>query len=265
MLITKEHRSLEAEDPDVQDQLEKLARETKNRDTAPEVLGLHLIPGEPRPSVGVWWFVGQVWLPLETKPQVLRVQSKIDNVAAVQMYAECMTHPVVRAHLDDCVHFYWKEPEIRVEDRHHPITLLVIMRYLWLLHELCLKHLRLMITPVEANLSGRIKGKPLVQPTLRINHARGRLDRTYCRFQVQSIDTLPNQILVAALHQSIKYLYQSALQDQRLSHLATFSANALSGVSLRRILPTDFHGLQYGGFFGRTVNPIAGPASSCAS
>src|SRR5205823_13937566 len=83
----------------------------------------------------------------------------------------------------------WAEPPIPVEDRDHPITLLVVMRYLCLLHELCQKHLRLMITPVEANLTARIKGKPLVQPTLRMNHARGRLDRTYCRFQVQSIDT----------------------------------------------------------------------------
>ena len=59
---------------------------------------------------------------------------------------------------------------------------------------------------------------------------------------------MPNQILFAALHQAIRYLYLSPLQDQALSHLATFSANALSGVTLRRILPTDFQGLHYGGF-----------------
>jgi 5-methylcytosine-specific restriction endonuclease McrBC regulatory subunit McrC len=33
-----------------------------------------------------------------------------------------------------------------------------------------------------------------------------------------------------------------------LLQLATFSATALSGVTLRRILPTDFQGLHYGGF-----------------
>jgi 5-methylcytosine-specific restriction endonuclease McrBC regulatory subunit McrC len=164
------------------------------------------------------------------------------------MYAECMTHPLVRAHLGDCMYFYWDEPPIPVEKRDHPITPLVVMRYLCLLHELCQKHLRLMITPVEANLTARIRGKPLVRPTLRTNHARGRLDRTYCRFQVQSIDTVPNQILFAALYQAIRYIYLSPVRDQALSHLATFSANALSGVTLRRILPTDFQGLHYGGF-----------------
>src|SRR5437588_3903462 len=238
-------------DPEIQDQLEALARKTKTPQTEDRVLGLHLrlIPGERRPAVSVWWFVGQVWISLGDKPpQVLRVQPKIDNLAPVQMYAECVTHPAVRSHLDDCVSFYWEEPPIRVEDRKHPITPLVVMRFLCLLHELCQKHLRLMITPVEANLTGRIKGKPLIHPTLRTNHARGRLDRTYCRFQVQSIDTVPNQILVAALHQAIKYLYRNGLMNADLSHLATLSANALTGVALRRILPTDFHGLHYGGF-----------------
>jgi 5-methylcytosine-specific restriction enzyme subunit McrC len=245
MLVAEEHDRLDSGDPDIQERLVALAKKTEDRNTANTVLGLHLKPGEADPRV--WWFVGQVWLPLGKKREVLRVMPKV-KTRPVQMYAECMTHPIVRSHLDDCMHVYWEEPPIRVEDRDHPITLLIVMRYLCLLHELCLKHLRLLITPVEANLAGRIRGRPLVQPTLRMNHARGRLDRTYCRFQVQSIDTLPNQILVAALHQAIKYLYQSALQDQRLSHLATFSATALSGVTLRRILPTDFHGLHYGGF-----------------
>jgi 5-methylcytosine-specific restriction enzyme subunit McrC len=244
--VVKEHDRLESGDPEVQEQLIALARKTKNRDTEHETLGLHLISGEePYPSV--WWFVGQVCLTLGNKRKMLRVDPKV-NVAPVQMYAECLTHPIVRAHLDDCMYFYWNEPAIRVEDRNHPITPLIVMRYLCLLHELCQRHLRAMITPVEANLIGRIKGKPLVQPTLRMDHARGRLDRTYCRFQVQSMDTIPNQILTAALHQAIKYLHQSGLGDPALFHLSAFSANALSGVTVRRILPTDFQGLQYGGF-----------------
>jgi hypothetical protein len=245
--IAREHNSLETGDPEIQKELQDLARKTEDRNKAHKVLGLHLSWGESRLRVNTWWFVGQVWVLLGNKSHVLRVTPKV-RAAPVQMYVECVSHPVVRSHLDDCIQFYWDEEPIPVEDRDHRITPLVVMRYLCLLHELCQKHLRLMITPVEANLSGRIRGKPLVHPTLRMDHARGRLDRTFCRFQVQSIDTVPNQILAAALHQAIKYLYQSSLQDQRLSHLATFSANALSGVSLRRILPTDFQGLQYGGF-----------------
>ncbi len=248
MLVTKEHSSLKTNDPETQEQLEALARKTADKNNAHRVLGLHLIPGERRPGVNVWWFVGQVWLQLGKKPQALRVLPKLHNLAAVQMYAECMPDPVVRARLDDCIYFYWDQPAIPVGDRDHPITLLVVMRYLCLLHELCQKHLRPMITPVEANLTARIKGRPLIQPTLRMNQARGRLDRTYCRFQMQSIDTVPNQILTAALHQAIKYLHLSPVMNRALSHLTTFSTNALSGVRLRRILPTDFQGLHYGGF-----------------
>src|SRR5437868_5753800 len=166
--VVKEHDRLNGGDPEIQEQLLALAKRTKDRNTANTVLGLHLKPGEPDPSV--WWFVGQVWLPLGKGRQVLRVIPKVSS-APVQMYAECMTDPIVRAHLDDCMYFYWNDDPIRVDDRDCRITLLVVMRYLCLLHELCLKHLRLLITPVEANLAGRIRGRPLVQPTLRMNHA----------------------------------------------------------------------------------------------
>jgi hypothetical protein len=208
-------------------------------------------PGMAAP--GAWWFVGQVWLPLGEEPRALRVLPKLPDLIPVQMYAECMTDTVVRSHLDQCIYFYWAEPPIPVEKRDHPITLLVVMRYLRLLHELCQKHLRLMINPVEANLTGRIRGRPLVH--MRMNHARGRLDRTYCRFQVQSIDTVPNQILAAAFHQAVRHLQINPALYRALSHIVTFSANALSGVTLRRILPTDFQGLHYGGF----LQPYRGP------
>jgi 5-methylcytosine-specific restriction endonuclease McrBC regulatory subunit McrC len=104
-----------------------------------------------------------------------------------------------------------------------------------------------MITPSEAKFVGKIRGKPILQATIRANLAKARLDRTYCRFQVQSIDTVPNQILVAALHQATKYLRRSNIRDGRLLALTGFSISALSGVTLRRISPTDFRGPHYGG------------------
>ena len=155
--VVKEHERVRSENPETQEHLIALAKRTTDQAKADRVLGLHLKPGESDPSA--WWFVGQVWVKLGDDPYVLRVEPKIHNLASVLMYAECMTHPLVRAHLDDCMYFYWDEPPIPVEKRDHPITPLVVMRYLCLLHELCQKHLRLMITPVEANLTARIRGK----------------------------------------------------------------------------------------------------------
>jgi 5-methylcytosine-specific restriction endonuclease McrBC regulatory subunit McrC len=100
---------------------------------------------------------------------------------------------------------------------------------------------------MDENLAGKIKGRPLVQRTLRLNHARGKLDHTHCHFPVQSLDTPANQILAAALRQSTKYLRQTDILDSRLHSVASFSANALNGVTLRRIFPADFQGLHYGG------------------
>ena len=210
----------------------------------PCLLGLHLEP--PNACPRAYWFVGQVWLKLGNDRVVFRVNPKV-NISAFQMYVECVCNPFVRTHLDDCIKIFWPEMPIPVDDRKHPITLLVVMRYLGLLYDLCQKHLRVMITPSEANFVGKIRGRPVLQATIRANLAKARLDRTYCRFPAQSIDTVPNQILAAALHQATKYLRQTSLRDDRLFALTNFSISALSDVTLRRILPTDFRGLHYGG------------------
>lgn len=228
--------------------LNEKAASTAQPEDSPKTLGLHLKNDEDKtPSPHAWSYVGQVWLDLENERLVLRVNPKTD-AAAFQMYVACVGHPSVRGHLDQCISIFWNEPPIPVDGASTMITPLVIMRFLVLLYDLCQRHLRATITTDEANLTGRIRGKPLIQPTLRMNHGKGRLDRTYCRFQVQSIDNVANQILAAALHQAAKYINRDHRSDRDLLHLAAFSASALSGVTLRRILPTDFHGPSYSGF-----------------
>lgn len=231
--------------------LRAIAAGNNDPSSDPEKLGLHLENARPR----AWWFVGQVWLKLGNKNVVFRAIPKV-NTSVFEMYLECARHPLVRSHLNECISIFWNKPPIPIENTDQLITPLVVIRYLNILYDLCQKHLRMMIAPLEANLVGKIRGRPLVRQTLRANHAKGRVDRTYCRFHMQSIDTLPNQILAAALHRSIKYLHKMSISDQKLFDLTAFSTSALTGVTLRRILPIDFQGLHYGGFLRpyRTVH-----------
>jgi 5-methylcytosine-specific restriction endonuclease McrBC regulatory subunit McrC len=84
---------------------------------------------------------------------------------------------------------------------------------------------------------------------LRQNVTRGRLDRIVCRFQIPSRDTLPNQILRAALEQSLKWLRRYQINKEASPwHWASFALTALSGVSLKRIMPQDFKAFYYRGF-----------------
>src|SRR5215471_9688786 len=97
----------------------------------PETLGLHLEDTQPH----AWWFVGQVWLELDNKRIVLRVNPRVDT-AAFQMYAECVRHPLVRVHLDPCISVFWDKKPIPTHDLNDLITPLVVMRYLTLLYDL---------------------------------------------------------------------------------------------------------------------------------
>ncbi len=81
------------------------------------------------------------------------------------------------------------------------------------------------------------------------NAVKGRLDRVYCQFQIHSLDTPENQILRAALEQSLRFLRMHTSGDslKTLWGWATEPRNALSGVTLRRIHPAEFHGIRYAG------------------
>jgi hypothetical protein len=217
-------------------------------------LNLYLNPdgkGEHRMQPHAHCMVGQVWLKEDDRTAtdiVLRVESKVAKASAIGMYAACLSDPVVRAHLEKAVTLFWDDDPIPGGDPEAQITPLIVARYLSLLYDLCQKHLRSAIHPIEENLVGRIRGRPFVQQTIRRNLARGRPDRVYCRYQVQSLDTVPNRILLAALRQGMKYLDQRGLRLDGLSRLAAFCLDALNSVSLRRIASADFQGLHYAGF-----------------
>jgi hypothetical protein len=116
--------------------LMKVAAGVVDPASSPNVLGLHLERSDARPRA--LWFVGQVWLSLENEPVILRVTPKV-NAAAYQMYLACVRDPLVRTHLHKCISIFWEQPPIPVEDQNHPITLLLVMRYLSLLYDLCQK------------------------------------------------------------------------------------------------------------------------------
>ena len=238
--------------------LEKRAAASTNPDKEWDTLGIHLEQGK----LTAYWFVGQVWLPeLEQEPEVvLRILPKI-RTSAFQMYLTCLGDPAVSSRLmgnvtadedaDPTIRIFWADRPIPLEDEafRAEVTLLLIARYLRTLFDLCQRHLRVASRKVEANLVGKIRGRPLVMAQLRQNVTRGRLDRVFCQFQTLSLDIPANQILKAALEQSLKYLRCHSIVEKTLWYWASFSQAALSGVCLKRIMPVDFKGFRYAGFF----------------
>lgn len=241
-----------ADSDDIRTCLERAAKESKEEQW--ETLGLHL-DGDGKAKAH--WFVGQVWLDREKKV-VLRVLPKIET-SVFSMYLRCLTDAHVSGNLDETLRFWEDQPHIPLSDEAFPqreILPLLIARFLFLLSCLCQRHLGLDFETIQANLQGKVVGRPIIVTQVRQNLAQGRLDRVVCRFQRPSIDNLLNQVLRAALEQSLKSLRQFRCDKEILWRWASICSAALSQVSLRRIKPMDFEGIRLGGFLKPYREPL---------
>jgi hypothetical protein len=164
---------------------------TDGLEKCPHTLGAHFIGN----TLQAYWFVGQVRL---TDRIILKVKPKIDGLDFGRMYLRCLADPIVNAHLNDCFWFFWDQPDIP-QLKGQTLTLLIISAYLKKFGELCRRHLRRHFIRVEENLTRKVRGKPLIQQQIRTNMVRHRMDRVYCQYQINSLDSRENQILKAAL------------------------------------------------------------------
>lgn len=143
------------------------------------------------------------------------------------------------------------------EDKSFPLFLL-IARYLNELSRLCKRHIKLGFPRTEQNLTGRCKGSVRIKQNIIHNTAKGRMDRLYCQFQTHSIDTPANQILKAALEQSLRFLrrHSQAASWNSLWNWAGESSASLREVTLRRIHPSEFQQIQCKGLMKVYKQPI---------
>jgi len=194
-------------------------------------------------------FVGQVQIDSgDGKKHELRVHSKIDNVNFLGMFQKCLFDPVVSAQLDRCFYFWPEKAPLKTPMAENQVRELIITLYLKELFQLCKRHLRKEFFQVENNLVGRVKGKILVHQNIRSNSARGRLDRVACLYQSHDFDCPENQILRAALQQSIRTLRRSEFSSDgtKVNEWARFCDAALAGVKIKRIHPSIFCRLRLG-------------------
>lgn len=198
-------------------------------------------------------FVGAVWLDEGKESIPLIVGSKLSDdlfsVDPVAMYIEAGNVIQSSSEVFGC------EPNQNIiEGKELPrLTLLQVAVFLKELMEFVRRHLRHGFIRVRNNLVGKVKGKIVVSENLRCNTVKGRDDRIFCQYHVIDIDTIPNQILRAALTLCIKYLGSIKVDKsiEQLQEWARICNNALASVTDRRISSADFQAVNYAGLMGR--------------
>lgn len=217
-------------------------------------------PKDKRLESSVGSLLGIIWL--NPGRCCLRLESSLSQKSIPPewlMFERCLAVPETREKVWGVLKLFVDDPPLEVEKgKKENIPLIAL--YLRELKRLCQRHLRWGFREREENLHAKAKGRPLPLPNLRLNVARGRPDRLYCRFPERQPDIPENRVLRAALELCLRYLFLQAGKKgasfRGLMEMALFCRQALAGVPVSKVAPIEVDRLRPSGIFKFYRQPL---------
>ena len=219
----------------------------------PKYLGIHqeseFTDGVLKATFKSHYYTGYRWLDKEKKT-FIRVSPKSYNAYQadyLKMFLECLNDPTVSKQLNETYEIFFDEEWIEIEESKDEVTPLIILHFLKTVKKLTQKGLKKGYIKVTENLTSKIKGKILVNQTIRQNNFKNRLDRTVCNHQIFTIDCLENQIIKTALMQCGRQL--KGIDSEDISKLLRQNINAFKLVESREVFNSDFSNIKHSSFY----------------
>lgn len=145
------------------------------------------------------YFVGVDWIE-EGKP--IYVAPKQNNeeleINYLQMLMDALQEEANTKHLDELFEVDFNKPFISINQSQDLLTPLLIYQYLKLLKTIVRKGLRKSYYKVDRNLNARVKGKVLINQTIKQNLVKSKITNTVCRFEEFGINSIENKVLKKA-------------------------------------------------------------------
>ena len=163
------------------------------------------------------------------------------------MFLECLKDPIVSKHLDETYKIFFDEKWIEIKEEQDEITPLIILQFLKVVNNISKKGLKKGYIKVKENLTSKIKGRILVNETIKHNHFKNRLDKTVCTHQIFTINCIENQILKTALLQCNRNL--QGIGNKDITKLLKFNLHGFELVDSREIFNSDFSKIKYSPFY----------------
>ncbi len=145
--------------------------------------------------VGVDWFVENE-LPIYIQPKLNNDQSEVNYV---RMLFDALQEPDNFYHLEYLYKIDFNKPTIKIKQTQDLLSPLLVVQYLQLLKRIVRKGLQKSYYPVVKNFNSRVKGKILINTTIKNNHAKNKMLYNYCKYDEFGINTIENKILKKAL------------------------------------------------------------------
>lgn len=158
------------------------------------------------------YFVGVDWIVENELSIYIEPKVNKDNVEVsyLEMLLEALKETENLNHLDHLCEIYFDKPTITIDQKQDLLSPLLVVQYLHLLKRIVQKGLKKSYYPVIKNLNAKVKGKILVNATIKSNHSKSKMLYSYCKYDEFGLNSIENKVLKKALLFS-----QTAIQNFR--------------------------------------------------
>lgn len=205
-------------------------------------------PTQPK----AYYLIGYRWF--KENETYLHVSPKIDDnqyADYMSMFLTCLKDPVVSQTIisspDKLYKIFFDEPLIELDSLEDEITPFLILHFLQVVKSITKKGLKKGYIRVTENLTSNIKGKILINQTIKQNHLKNRLDKTVCNHQVFTINCIENQIIKTALMQCGGFLH--SIKDDTMIKTLRQNINAFELVDTKEVFNNDFFKIKHSPFY----------------
>jgi len=149
--------------------------------------------------VGVDWIVENE-LPIYVKPKLDNCNSEVNYV---KMLFEVLKEPENYHHLDQLCEINFEKPSIPIQQKMDLLTPLLIIQYINILKKIVQKGLKKSYYSITNNINAKVKGKILINETIKKNHFNNKMLYNYCKYSEFGTNSIENKVLKKALIFSI--------------------------------------------------------------
>lgn len=155
---------------------------------------------------------------------------------------------------NEIFYFFENEKPLKVDDGiSEENSIITVTVFLTLLKLLCKRPLMGKMVKDEENLTGKIKGKIVIEKNIRANTMHGRNDRFYCRYLQFTDNIVENQILKAALKKAkrfiVDYFGDYSKDNNNYASMISYCSNALRHISDIQCSGSACTGLKFTGCY----------------
>ena len=177
--------------------------------------------------VGVDWIVENE-LPIYVKP---KLDDDTSEVNYVKMLFDILKEPENYHHLDQLCEINFEKPTIAIEQKQDLLTPLLLIQYINILKKIVQKGLKKSYYSVTKNLNAKVKGKILINETIKKNHFNNKMLYSYCQYSEFGINSIENKVLKKALAFSISAMQNlNGIDTSRLNGLLNYIQPAFVNV-----------------------------------